>query len=123
MGLNPIEVTIMNDKQKELLQQCRFYKGEEHCPYKLDENPLSEAWFWNYEREWFVMSALYPAVVATYEMNFHNEFGDTFSNGDGVPESLKYIIIHYFRKKLPMDAEMEQENYLKWYKKYYLKEE
>jgi hypothetical protein len=24
---------------------------------------------------------------------------------------------------LPMDVEMEQENYLKWYKKYYLKEE
>lgn len=51
-------------KKEELIKQCRYYGGENECPYKDDDRLR---WFWDMERVWVSHGGVFEGEKSYYE--------------------------------------------------------
>lgn len=50
-------------QQANLINQCRYYKGEDKCPFSVGPLP----WFWDMERVWVRHNGQFVGEKDTYE--------------------------------------------------------
>lgn len=79
-------------KKEDLIQSCRYYKGEKENPYNGDKGM-----FWACEQSYVEMSAAQDdALVACF--NEYNAHGLTkFEEKDGVPLLLKALLYNRYQ--------------------------
>ena len=84
-------------KNNELLQFCRYYKGEDKCPF--DDKRCR---WWEYEKKWVEFTtSVYQTNQSNYildisiEEYISNNMQD-FEKSDGVPLSLKALLYNRY---------------------------
>ena len=99
-------------KESDLLQYCRYYKGERENPYEgKDQNKMM---LWLYERTW-VHDTM--AVIARGDVNASES--RNLDNADGVPITLKSLLFNRYAQG-NMSSMMDcVEPFKKFYKRYY----
>lgn len=78
-------------KESDLLQYCRYYKGERENPYEgKDQN---KAMLWLYERIWVDMASgdTPDPLLAEYCLYLHRDLPE-FVNNDHAPMSLTALL-------------------------------
>jgi len=75
--------------KKELIKQCRYYKGEEESPYEGVDQDKDMLWF--YESHW-VMSGTNEDMVSDYH-GLHIS-----TDNISIPTSLKALLFNRFAK-------------------------
>jgi len=101
---------MSNDKQA-LIDKCRYYKGEETCPDRIEKQGKKYLWF--YESKWVELKGNYD------DPGEYDEHGLTsFEENDGVPVSLKKMLFNRFIEDV-YDLEQAVKNFKIWYKKEY----
>lgn len=85
-------------KKKDLLRFCRYYKGEEECPFKNDH----KARLWDYEKVWLKLT------LSSYENNdadkdlasmlddYVSAGLSSFAQSDDTPATLKAILYNRY---------------------------
>lgn len=101
-------------EKKDLLKLCRYYKGEDDCPFK--EQNKSTLWF--YERAW-VFDTLNNSNSLSSAIEEYIRLGlGLFEQFDDIPLSLKALIFNrYARTSNSMTEAVEP--FKKFYKEYY----
>lgn len=83
-------------KRENALAFCKYYKGEEACPY----NKGNKAHFWDYERVWVAMTIGENSMLDDMVEDYINYGLSQFYANDDTPLSLKSVIfnryIHWF---------------------------
>ncbi len=51
----------------ELIKQCRYYKGEEECPFDDSKYPQEIAWYWDMERVFVKNEGVLLPMHSDYE--------------------------------------------------------
>lgn len=78
----------LTEKQKEMLKTCKYFKGEEECPYE----DFPEGWFWDMER-----------VYTESDESDFNEMGGLYKNHKfrqfDMPETLLYVMFTSWAKQ------------------------
>lgn len=83
-------------KESDLLQYCRYYKGERKNPYEGKEQ--NKAMLWMYERAWIhdTMAVIARGDANVSESRNLDEYVavglSDFENADGVPITLKSLL-------------------------------
>lgn len=105
--------------KEELIKQCRYYKGEERCPFKLkegDNRPI----LWDSERSW--VYDMLNFGKAAFKQGFEVAEYDTYKAGEGItttlPKSLLARIFHRYAKTNYSMADAAKEFprfYAEWY--------
>lgn len=88
----------MRIKKEDLLQSCRYYKGEEECPY----SDYNTSFLWSTELEWVTnnlkekeeASSMDVEILRTYINAGLSDFNDK----DKVPITLKALIFFRIKK-------------------------
>jgi len=86
--------------ERELIALCRYYKGEEECPYEdRDKYVKDEEMWWFYEKCWvrFQQQAAY-SDFAIYVSEYISVGLEFFEMNDGVPISLKALLFNRWSK-------------------------
>lgn len=97
----------------ELLKHCRYYGGEESCPFE-DQN---KKMLWFYEMSWVIDTS--RGVDWSAAVDEYLSYGlARFSAGDGVPISLKALLFNrYMRDSFSVADSIEP--FKTFYKTYY----
>lgn len=99
----------------ELLQFCRYYKGEDKCPFDDDPN---KAMLWDYEQIWVIEHKRNKSELSNYQEECMHDYIShglaDFQNKDGIPISLKALLFN--RYELP---DNDTSPFKRFYKKYY----
>lgn len=104
-------------RRPHLIAKCRYYKGEETNP--LENTP--EGMFWFYEECWVnELSRSYHAGDGWRKV-LAFEIGKDFNKEDGVPQSLKGLLLDRYLHWAVMGS-FDKERFIQWYKERYLKE-
>lgn len=100
--------------KKELLKSCRYYKGEDDCPFR--EQNKSMLWF--YECAW-INEMLNNGNSLSIAIEEYIRLGlGAFEQFDDIPLSLKALLFNrYGRTSQSMTEAVEP--FKKFYKKYY----
>ena len=110
------------DKLKDLILQCRYYKGEAEEPEPSADAPSGFYSFWGYEKLWVEWTLNDDPEIKDFEewVNFyHLESKD----GDKTPLTLKAILLNRFlhwgyygppEEELTQFEEWYTEEYLRW---------
>lgn len=80
--------------KKNLIQFCRYYKGEDENPYKDGY----DAAFWDYERAWVEHNFIDKGrdILADYVDDFSRAGLALFEMADDTPASLKALLFNRF---------------------------
>jgi hypothetical protein len=111
-------MTQLSEKQnhdmKELLKMCRYYKGEEHNPFR-DQN---RSMLWFYERAWIYEKQNNSNNLSLAIEEYIRIGLGLFEQFDDVPLSLKALLFNRYAKTSQslLDA---VEPFKKFYKEYY----
>ncbi len=55
-------------KKEDLMKQCRYYLGEESCPYQADDTVTRQmAWFWDMERVFVASGGSFDGEAEYYK--------------------------------------------------------
>ncbi len=121
--LNDYQTTPTNRERRaelrrpQLIAKCRYYKGEKTNP--LENSP--EGMFWFYEQCWVdELSRSYHAGDGWRKV-LELEIGKDFNKGDGVPQSLKGLLLDRYLH-WAVWGDFRKDLFIRWYKQYYLKE-
>lgn len=88
--MSDMERIRLNDKQKQLLKNCRYYKGEKECPKGFDQN---QQMLWFYESCW-VRNGASSECIDEYKA-----YGlGRFCENDGVSIGLKALLFNRYAK-------------------------
>lgn len=109
--------------KEDLIQYCRYYKGERENPYEgKDQNKMM---LWLYERTWVhdTMAVIARGDVNASESRNLDEYTAVglaeFENADGVPITLKSLLFNRYAQG-NMSSMMDcVEPFKKFYKRYY----
>lgn len=128
-----IKESRMNDNPKQfLISQCRYYKGEEENPFDLaartDPVAQNKAMLWFYEQSW-VNANLHsyetgepdPALSDYYDEYLFTAGLSDFEHDDGVPISLKALLLNRYAKWSGGGLADAVDDFRKWYIEYYRK--
>lgn len=100
--------------KKDLFKLCRYYKGEDDCPFK--EQNKSTLWF--YERAW-VFDMLKDSDNRSICITEYVRHGlGSFERFDNIPLSLKALLFNRYAKTSNSMTETV-EPFKKFYKEYY----
>ena len=100
-------------KESDLLQYCRYYKGERKNPYEGKEQ--NKAMLWMYERAWIHDTM---AVIARGDANV-SESRNLDEYADGVPITLKSLLFNRYAQGNMSSLADCVEPFKKFYKQYY----
>ena len=102
---------------EDLIQYCRYYKGEEECPESYNGTDFDNVWF--YEKVWANSETdrdekgCNTTEYITYGMK-------EFNADDGVPITLKALLFNRYCHWLGgYGKESDTEGFKKWYLKLY----
>ena len=99
-----------------LLEYCRYYKGEDECPEDISKDENGSSWF--YEKLW-VQSDDFRDEKG-YNTTGYIDYGlKDFNVDDGVPITLKALLFNRYCHWSGGYGN-DVEGFKKWYKKYYL---
>lgn len=99
-------------KENDLLQYCRYYKGQKENPYKEQNDRL----FWEYEKYWInAMLNKSETQLSEYINDYLREGYKDFEKFDDTPMTLKALLLNRF------DHWMPGGNFKEFYKKQYYK--
>ena len=104
-------------KDKKLIEDCVFYKGEEECPEQVAAL-IGGKQIWFYEKRWVEMSL--QGESFDREIEEYNAYGmSDFSVDDGIPVSLKALL---YNRYYYMSGTLERGGsaFREWYNNYYL---
>ena len=104
-------------KDKELIEHCLFYNGEDECPNEV-EAMIGGKQIWFYEKRWVEMTL--QGESFEQEIEEYNAYGmSDFSVDDGIPISLKALLYNRFYY---MSGTLERggKAFREWYSNYYL---
>ena len=100
--------------KKDLVKFCRYYKGEDDCPFK--EQNKSMLWF--YERAW-IFDMLRDSDNLSTSIDEYIRLGlGQFEQFDDIPLSLKALLFNRYARTCYSMAEAV-EPFKKFYKEYY----
>ena len=68
--MSDMEMEKLTDKQKQLLKNCRYYKGEKECP----EDRFPASWYWDMERVYVEHEGIFSGECATYVAHKFKDF-------------------------------------------------
>lgn len=100
----------------ELIQQCRYYKGENECPKSIEEKGMATIWF--YEQIWVEREEL-------RDENGYNALGyfsdglKDFNRNDGTPMTLKALLFNRY-SHWSGGYENLAEGFKKWHERNYI---
>ena len=102
--------------REELIKQCRYYNGEEECPYK-DQN---KSMLWFYENCWVNEQTNDDNIgFDAGRIYDYKELGlESFEAQDNIPISLKALLFDRFAKWC-YSRKDAIEPFMHFYKKYY----
>lgn len=100
--------------KEELIKQCRFYKGEEESPFP---NTSYKSGLWFYEHWWVEAQTEGEMSFDFYLEDYSFRGLDDFSNDDGVPITLKALLLNRYNHGEGM---FTTDEFKEWYKKWYL---
>ncbi len=112
---------MMNDNEniRLLLSQCRYYKGQNECPY----NDAQRALFWRVEKyycEAYSDSESQHRALAIEAMQTYLHFNlQGFSANDGVPMPIKALLLNRHFKYMEREDATEIERFKEFYLKSY----
>lgn len=96
-----------------LIDYCRYYKGEEENPFEgKDQN---KAMFWFYERHWVNEISKNENLISEYLSDYLRNDLDNFSFNDHIPITLKALLFNRYNHWNMGGAEGFKEFYLKEY--------
>ena len=100
--------------QKELINQCRYYKGEPDSP-KTDnqDNNWQDWYFWTTEQRWVLGGGQYSQP--NYELLMFWKL-DEFDKDDGVPLSLRTELVGLFDHLAGSPSATFGERFKEWYR-------
>ena len=104
-------------RRKDAIAFCRYYKGEQDCPYRDHDKEFC----WFYEQAW-VYDMTNNTSLAEYIGDFIGFGLGDFSNDDGVPLSLKALLFNRYAKSCH-SMQSAVEPFMVFYKRYYKSEE
>lgn len=88
----------METKNNALIYLCRYYKGENECPFKNEDEKL----FWSWERWWYEQTALSNDAGCSRISPFIDEYLKAglanFEIYDNTPITLKAVIFNRYCK-------------------------
>ena len=108
-------------EKKDLMQICRYYKGENECPKFNDNN---KSMLWGYERTWVddTLATEKRGRVSDYQNEMLDDYMSvgltTFNNTDGISITLKALLFNRYCKT-QYSMELAVEPFKKFYHKYY----
>lgn len=108
----------MNEKEKALVEFCRYYKGEKSCPFEDRERSM----LWRIEMLWVKDSANGCNDVLTEQLSDYIQAGlSSFNPYDGTPVTYKaYLFNRYARSCYSrMDA---KDGFMQFYNTFYSNE-
>lgn len=77
---------------EKLFDYCRYYKGENECPFDDDRHL-----FWFYEKKWCDNARFRRDDNSNPNIKFYNDFGlHNFEQNDGTPISLKALLFNRY---------------------------
>ena len=108
---------IMN--REDLIRQCRYYRGEEVCPYS-DNNDNRDEMFWFYERIWVDRMCVVEQdeeglgvdVLRSNTEEYKYLGLEDFEADDGTPITLKAILLN---RLFHWHEYCTVEDFKKWY--------
>lgn len=107
----------MSDKNNNLLQFCRYYKGEDECPLKDNYQRM----FWYYEKDWTQMVESGQTEISETFLNEYVRCGLTdFQFDDDTPVTLKATLFNRFCKSSGLPMLENKEPFKKFYLEKYL---
>lgn len=101
--------------REELIKVCKYYKGENECPYTNDSPEESiKGHFWNYEKYWIESDN----KIHTENVGLLKAYGlENFNANDGTPISLKALLFNRWGHWVGL---YDIEGFKKWYLDEYL---
>lgn len=100
-------------KKNDLLKFCRYYKGEQNCPYTDNTKSM----LWDFERTW-VNDVLHDADFNELLTEYMNVGLRDFSETDDTPITLKAILFNRYAKTA-YTMQDAVPSFKDFYKKYY----
>jgi hypothetical protein len=97
---------------QELIDKCRYFKGEESCPASLKEAGKEYLWF--YEMKWVELKGNYDDPGEFDDNNL-----SSFEKDDGVPISLKKMLFNRYIQDVWSIREAIP-HFKKWYFEQYM---
>lgn len=101
--------------KEELISQCRYYHGEEECPFK-DQN---KNMLWFYERGWMYDVLNKSETIGEYIGDYSMAGLSFFSENDGVPLSYKALLYNRYHRDSMVTIGQDAEDFKKFYNTYY----
>lgn len=88
--------------REELINLCRYYRGQEHNPYE-GEKDTNRSMLWFYESVWVTMSLQEKehegdGILAEYLADYVGAGLKDFRIDDAIPMTLKAFLFNRFRK-------------------------
>lgn len=104
--------------KKDLLQFCRYYKGEASNPY--DGKDQDKAMLWDYERFWIEQNFSESGrnILADYLDEYASIGLSLFEMRDDTPATLKALLFNRYAKSAYSMADAV-DGFKKFYQKYY----
>ena len=97
---------------KDLLTLCRYYKGENICPFKDQDKVM----FWGYERQWVLLMCDHnEEYLSMYITEFSRAGYSKFEMFDHTPYTLKALLYNRFTQW------NQSEGFDKWYREKYMR--
>ena len=113
----------IDDRRRYLIQQCRYYKGEEENPYAKEENnPLVQTFdeqMWDYESIWVERRANSYQEGDKWRQRLASEHLDHLPEKYGIPSSVAGLLLS--RYMYWSDPYHPSEGFEEWLKGHYLK--
>lgn len=98
------------------LRFCRFYRGEEECPYKKGMRSL----LWDYERIWIELSLNKDDTLGNLLDDYLRAGLSEFEMKDDTPITLKALLFDRYRHWLGGYGKADTEAFVQWYKNEYI---
>ena len=107
----------MTTSKEDLIQFCRYYKGEKECPKNVDSK------FWEYEKVWVELSenpkegSINFDTISSWIDDYIRAKLGQFESTDGVPATLKALLFNRYTHWMQTN-----DGFKEWYKNTYKKE-
>lgn len=103
-----------------LLQYCRYYKGEENCPPEIQA--AEKSLLWDYEMFW-VTSEEHRDENSANAREYRRDVLPQFNEDDGTPMTLKALLYNRYTHWAGGYALQDDiRNFKEWYHTFYLGE-
>lgn len=103
-----------------LINQCRYYKGEEECPEDLHRQGANMLWY--YESLWATRAEFRSETDGNFLEYTASGLAD-FSTDDGVPMTLKALFFNRYSHWIGgYSITSDREGFKNWYIEKYLQE-